>query len=208
MVITSSIHRRYSVKIVSMFCWTLRQRACLSGSANLECAGRSSSWRSLRRLSSSSSANALLRLAFHLAGTRAGGDNGGAPAVWSGGVKPLVGDALVAVRREAERDFREQLAAFRHQLGRQGDGEVGAFDEVLRFGEEIVEDGGKGGVGGAEAGGEEVMQGAGDFLDYDGGDHGAGLWRLLLHQEQCSHILAGHSPPHERRAYEEGIHQG
>ena len=91
-----------------------------------------------------------------------------------GGIEALMGDALVAVRREAERDFGERLAAFRGELGRQGDGEVGAFDEVLWLFEEAVQHGGERGVGGAEARGEEIVQGTGDLVGYGGGDHAGG----------------------------------
>ena len=84
------------------------------------------------------------------------------------GIEALVRDALMAVRREAERHARKRLAAFGCQLGRQRDGEVRAFDEVLLLGEEVVQNVGKQRVGGAEAGGEEIPQGVGD----DGGDHG------------------------------------
>ena len=88
------------------------------------------------------------------------------------GIEALVRDALMAVRREAERHFRERLPALRRQLGRQRDGEVRAFDEVLFRGEEAIQNVGEGRVGGAEAGGEEVLKSAGDLLGYDGGDHG------------------------------------
>ena len=37
------------------------------------------------------------------------------------------------------------------------------------------QDVGEGRVGGAEAGGEEVLQGAGDLVDNDGGDHGVAV---------------------------------
>ena len=48
------------------------------------------------------------------------------------------------------------------------------FDEVLLLGEEVVRHVGEGRVGGAEAGGEEILQCAGDLVGYDGGDHGDG----------------------------------
>ena len=99
--------------------------------------------------------------ALRLAGTRAGGHDGGTPAVRRAGIEALVRDALMAVRREAERHLRERLAAFGRQLGRQRDGEVRAFDEVLFRGEEAIQNVGEGRVGGAEAGGEEVLKGAG-----------------------------------------------
>ena len=88
------------------------------------------------------------------------------------------------------RHFRERLPALRRQLGRQRDGEVRAFDEVLLLGQEIVQDVGEGRVGEAEAGGEEVLQGAGDLVGYDGGDHGAvgdGEWSRVdvLYLVQC-----------------------
>ena len=93
------------------------------------------------------------------------------------GIEPLVRDALMAVRREAERDLRERLAAFGRELGWERDGEVGALEEVLLLGEEVVQNVGEGRIGGAEAGGEEVLQRAGDLVGYDGGGHGvvAGL---------------------------------
>ena len=81
-------------------------------------------------------------------------------------------DALMAVRREAERDRRERLAAFGRELGWEGDGEVGALEEVLLLGEEVVENVGERRVGGAEAGGEEILQRAGDLVGYDGGGGG------------------------------------
>ena len=84
-------------------------------------------------------------------------------------------DALVAVRREAERHLRERLAAFR----RQRDGEVRAFDEVLLFGEEVVQNMRERRVGGAEAGAEEVPQRTGDLVGDDGGDHGVAVVRRL-----------------------------
>ena len=77
------------------------------------------------------------------------------------GIQPLVRDALMVIWREAERDFRERLASLRCQLGRQRDGEVGAFDEVLLLGKEVVQHMRQRRIGGAEAGGEEVLQGAG-----------------------------------------------
>ena len=89
------------------------------------------------------------------------------------GIEALVRDALMAVRREAERHFRERLPALRCQLGCQRDGKVWAFDEVLFLGEEVVQNVRERRVGGAEAGGEEVLQGAGDLVGDDGGDHGA-----------------------------------
>ena len=113
--------------------------------------------------------------ALRLAGTRAGGHDGGTPAVRRAGIEALVRDALMAVRREAERHFRERLPALRRQLGRQRDGEVRAFDEVLLLGQEVVQDVGEGRVGGVEAGGEEVLQSAGDLVDDDGGDHGVAV---------------------------------
>ena len=42
-------------------------------------------------------------------------------------IEALVRDAPMAVRREAERHFRERLPALRRQLGRQRDGEVRAL---------------------------------------------------------------------------------
>ena len=58
---------------------------------------------------------------------------------------------------------------------------VGAFDEVLFLGEEVVQNVREGRVGGAEAGGEEILQSAGDY----GGDHGAvaasaARWRVMV----------------------------
>ena len=86
-------------------------------------------------------------------------------------VQPLMRDALVAVWREAKRDIGQRLTASRGELGRQGDGEVRAFDEVLLLLEEVVQHVGERGVGGAEAHGEEVVQGTGDLVGYGGGDH-------------------------------------
>ena len=99
---------------------------------------------------------------------------GETPAMRRPGIEP-VRDALMAVRREAERDRRERLAAFGRELGWEGDGEVGALEEVLLLGEEVVENVGERRVGGAEAGGEEILQRAGDLVGYGGGDHG--WWR-------------------------------
>ena len=90
------------------------------------------------------------------------------------GIEALVRDALMAVRREAEQHFRERLAAFGRELRRQRDREVRAFDEVLLLGEEVVQNVRERRIGGAEAGGEEVPQGAGDLVGDDGGDHGGG----------------------------------
>ena len=102
------------------------------------------------------------------------------------GIEALVRDALMAVRREAERHFRERLAAFRRELRRQRDGEVRAFDEVLLLGEEVVQNVRERRIGGAEAGGEEVPQRVGDLVGNDGGDHGAvggfgglGWWAMV-----------------------------
>ena len=96
-----------------------------------------------------------------------------------GGIKPLVGDALVAVQREAERDIGKRLAAFRCELRWEGDGEIRALGDVLRLGDEVVEDGGEDGgegrVRGAEARGEEVAQSTGDLVGYGGWDNGGGL---------------------------------
>ena len=66
--------------------------------------------------------------ALRFAGTRAGGNDGGAPTVCRRRIQPLVRDALMAVGREAERDFRERFAALRRELRWQCDGEVRAFD--------------------------------------------------------------------------------
>ena len=111
--------------------------------------------------------------ALRLARPRAGGHDGGTPAVRRAGIEALVRDALMAVRREAERHLRERLAAFGRELRRQRDGEVRAFDEVLLLGEEVVQNVRERRVGGAEAGGEEVPQRVGDLVGDDGGDHGA-----------------------------------
>ena len=129
--------------------------------------------------------------ALRLAGTHSGSDDGGAPAVRRCGIKPLVGDALMAIGREAEWDCRERLAAFRGELRREGDGDVGAFDEALRLGEEVVEHGGERGVGGAEARGEEIVQGTGDLVGYGGGDHWWWASRLLTAVGGWSHSLDG-----------------
>ena len=110
--------------------------------------------------------------ALRLAGPRAGGHDGGTPAVRRAGIEALVRDALMAVRREAERNLREGLAAFGREFRRQRDGEVRAFDEVLLLGEKVVQNVRERRVGGAEAGGKEVLQGAGDLVGDDGGDHG------------------------------------
>ena len=64
----------------------------------------------------------------------------------------------------------------RRELGREIDGEVGAFDEVLLLGEEVVQNVRERQVGGAEAGGEEIPQGAGDLVGYDRGDHEVIVW--------------------------------
>ena len=56
--------------------------------------------------------------ALCLAGTRTRGDDCGTPATRRCGIQPLVREALVAIRREAERDFRKRLAAFRRKLRR------------------------------------------------------------------------------------------
>ena len=111
--------------------------------------------------------------ALRLAGPRAGGHDGGTPAVRRARIEALVRDALMAVRREAERHLRERLAAFGRELRRQRDGEVRAFDEVLLLGEEVVQNVRERRIGGAEAGGEEVPQRTGDLVGDDGGDHGA-----------------------------------
>ena len=66
-------------------------------------------------------------------------------------------DALVVVRRETEGDLRERLATFGRELGWEHDGEVGTLEEVLLLGEEVVQNVGERRVGGAEAGGEEVL---------------------------------------------------
>ena len=59
-------------------------------------------------------------------------------------------------------------------FGWERDGEVRALEEVLLLGEEVVQHMGERRVGGAEAGGEEVPQRAGDLVGDDGGDHGGG----------------------------------
>ena len=84
--------------------------------------------------------------ALRLPRPRARGHDGGTPAMRGAGIKPLVRDALMAVRREAERDFRERLATFGRQLGWERDGEVGALEEVLLLGEEVVQHMGEGWV--------------------------------------------------------------
>ena len=84
---------------------------------------------------------------------------------------------LVVVGREPERHLRERLPALRHLLERQGDGEIGPLGEVVRLGQEVVDDVRQSGVGRPEAGGEEVAQRAGDLVGDDGRDHrGVAPW--------------------------------
>ena len=63
--------------------------------------------------------------ALGLAGTGSGRDDGGLATV-----QPSKGGTLMAIRREAERGFRERLAAFRCALKRQVDGEVGPLSRL------------------------------------------------------------------------------
>ena len=87
-------------------------------------------------------------------------------------IQALVRDALMGVRREAERHFRERFAALGRELRRQRDGEVRAFDEVLVLGEEFLQNVRQHWVGRAEAGGEEIVQGTDHLVGDDRGDHG------------------------------------
>ena len=104
--------------------------------------------------------------ALGLAGTGSGRDDGG-----SATGQPIEGGALMAVRREPERGFRERLAAFRCALKRQVDGEVGPLEQVVRVVEEVLHHIGQCRIRRSEAGGEEVPQDAGDFGGEGGGDH-------------------------------------
>ena len=58
-----------------------------------------------------------------------------------------------------------------------------AFDEVLRLGEEIVEEDGEDGVGEAEAAGEKIVQGTDNLVGYGGGFMGvARLWQASAYR--------------------------
>ena len=105
--------------------------------------------------------------ALGLAGTGSGRDDGGLATG-----QPIEGGALMAVRREAERGFRKRLAAFRCALKRQVDGEVGPLEQVIGVSEKVRHHIGQCRIRRAEAGREEVPQGAGDFGGKGGGDHG------------------------------------
>ena len=105
--------------------------------------------------------------ALGLAGTGSGRDDGGLATV-----QPIEGGALMAIRREAERGFRERLAAFRCALKRQVDGEVRPLEQVVGVSEKVRHHIGQCRIRRAEAGREEVPQGAGDFGGEGGGDHG------------------------------------
>ena len=105
--------------------------------------------------------------ALGLAGTGTGGDDGRLPG--AGGETRERGP-LVTVRREPERHVGERLAALRRLLERQGDGEVRPLGEVLRLGQEVVDDVCECGVGRPEAGGQEVAERPRDLGGDDGGD--------------------------------------
>ena len=85
--------------------------------------------------------------------------------------QPVEGVALVAPGREAERRFRERLAAFQGVPERQVDREIRSLEEVVGVGEELLHHAGQGRIRRAEAGGEEVLQCVGDFGRERGGDH-------------------------------------
>ena len=91
---------------------------------------------------------------------------------WPAKLEAREGDALVPVRGEPERNFRERLAALRGRREGQGDGEVRPLGEVPGLGQEVVHHARERRVGRPEAGGEEVAERAGDFGGDDGGDHG------------------------------------
>ena len=105
--------------------------------------------------------------ALRLAGTGSGRDDGGLATG-----QPIEGGALMAIGGEAERGFRKRLAAFRCALKRQVDGEVRPLEQVIGVSEKVRHHIGQCRIRRAEAGREEVPQGAGDFGGEGGGDHG------------------------------------
>ena len=85
------------------------------------------------------------------------------------------GDALMSVRREAERNVRKRLAAFGSALEGEFYRQIGALDQVVLPGEEVVHHVRQRPVGWSEACGQKIRQGVRYFGVQRGGDHGQSL---------------------------------
>ena len=97
----------------------------------------------------------------------------------------------MAMGRMAERNFRKRLAAFRGTLEGQGDGKVGPLGQVLSVRQKVVDNASQRRVGRTEAGGEKVLERAGDLGGDGGWNHGGSIASLRMWRQQARALHRG-----------------
>ena len=109
--------------------------------------------------------------ALGLAGAGARGHDGGLLLR-----KPTERVALMPMGRMAKGNFRKRFAVFRRTLEGQVDGQVWPFGQVLSIRQKVIDNAGQRRVGRTEAGGEKILERAGDL----GGDGGWNHWGSIV----------------------------